>query len=88
MQKCTAGHLISINAGYEQCSNEASYRDKQLGMLYYCSVCYKRFIEKRIYGAINAIRIAKGTIKECKHCIYDIQCKEQQLKFLQKQCSP
>lgn len=61
-------------AGFDEqieydCDNEAAYHSPRLEM-YYCPVCH-RACEAEDVLEKDIVRIAKGSLTDCKHCVRD-----------------
>lgn len=65
--KCTMEHWYGEPGDTVPCTNEAAYHSPRLQM-YYCAVCHKALEEEDCLEKDDT-RIAKGTIKDCKHCV-------------------
>lgn len=80
--KCTMEHYTSFDGDTTPCTNEAAYHSPRLDM-FYCPVCHRHCQEEDVLEK-DTQRIAKGTIKDCEHCVQEIRQKEESRKFLEE----
>lgn len=86
MPKCTMEHLWGMGGDTVPCTNEAAYHSARLDM-YYCAVCHKHLEEEDCLEKDDQ-RIAKGTIKDCEHCVWESKEAEAARRALARDTHP